>query len=179
MPTRKRVIRSLTPKGNWLRPDVRLPDEMRRANCSDLPLLVSLMAEFYAEAGYPLNDEAAAGAFAAIISDERLGYIWVIQEQHKDVGHLVVCLRFAMEFGGMIACLDDLYVQPASRNKGLGSAALTELSRFCATTGIRAMTVEVGHDNAAAQAVYRRAGFGETAGRQLLVLGLATPAYTV
>jgi GNAT superfamily N-acetyltransferase len=152
---------------------------MRRANRSDVPLLVSLMAEFYAEAGYPLNQEAAASAFAAIISDERLGYIWVIQEQHQDVGHLVVCLRFAMEYGGMIACLDDLYVQPASRNKGLGSAALTELSRFCETTGIRSMTVEVGHDNAPAQVVYRKAGFGEAPGRQLLVLGLATPTHII
>jgi ribosomal protein S18 acetylase RimI-like enzyme len=79
----------------------------------------------------------------------------------------------------MIACLDDLYVQPASRNKGLGSAALNQLSRFCVTTGIRAMTVEIGQDNAAAQAVYRRAGFGAAAGRQLLVLGLAAPTDTV
>jgi hypothetical protein len=38
---------------------------MRRASPNDIPLLVGLMAEFYAEGGYDLNHACAAGAFAA------------------------------------------------------------------------------------------------------------------
>ena len=61
---------------------------MRLANRNDLSLLVGLMAEFYAQAGYDLDHERAASAFAAMLADERLGYLWIIQEEHRDVGHI-------------------------------------------------------------------------------------------
>ncbi len=150
---------------------------MRRAGPNDIPLLVGLMAEFYAEGGYDLNHARAAGAFAAILADERLGYAWIIQADHQDVGHIVLTLKYAMEYGGMVACLDDLYVKPDWRNKGLSTGALIEVRDFCQKAGIRALTVEVGHSNGPAQTVYRRVGFAEAAGRQLLALELAAPTH--
>jgi len=150
---------------------------MRRANSSDIPLLVALMAEFCAEGGDDLNHARAGTAFAAIIGDERLGYVWIIQVENQDVGHLVLTLKYAMEYGGAIACLDDLYVRPDWRNKGLSTAALIEVRDFCETAGIRALTVEAGYQNGPAQTVYRRIGFAEASDRQLLVLALAAPTH--
>lgn len=152
---------------------------MRRATRDDVPLLVGLMAEFYAEAGYELDRERAAGAFAAMVADARLGYVWIIQADRCDVGHVVLTLKFAMEYGGVVGCLDDLYVQPGWRNKGLSTAALLEVRSFCETAGIRAITVEVGHNNSPAQKVYRRVGFAEPVDRQLLTLALAAPAHVL
>jgi len=137
------------------------------------------MAEFYAEGGYDLNHARATGAFAAILADERLGYVWIIQAEHQDVGHIVLTLKYAMEYGGMVACLDDLYVQPDWRNKGLSTGALVEIRSFCEGLGIRALTVEVGHNNGPAQTVYRRVGFAEAADRQLLALALAAPTHNL
>jgi len=54
-----------------------------------------------------------------------------------------------------------------------------EVKTFCQGMGIRALTVEVGDDNGPAQAAYRRAGFAEAAGRQLLALPLAAPTHVV
>ncbi|MGH9664397.1 MAG: GNAT family N-acetyltransferase [Bryobacteraceae bacterium] len=150
---------------------------MRRASPNDIPLLVGLMAEFYAEAGYDLNHAHAAGAFAAILGDERLGYVWILTADRQDVGHIVVTLRYAMEYGGLVACLDDLYVAPSWRNKGISTAALLEARNFCERAGIRALTVEVGHNNGPAQTVYRRVGFVEAVDRQLLALALAAPTH--
>jgi GNAT superfamily N-acetyltransferase len=135
------------------------------------------MTEFYAEGNYELDAERASGAFAAILGDERLGYIWIIDAEHKDVGHAVLTLRYAMEYAGLVGCLDDLYVQPGWRDKGLSTAALFEIRRFCESAGIRAMTVEVGHINSPAQSVYRRVGFVELANRKLLALPLAAPTH--
>ena len=152
---------------------------MRRALPSDIPLLISLMTEFYAESGYELNRALVAGAFAAILAEERLGYVWLIQDEGEDAGYLVVTIRFGMEYGGRMACLDDLYVVPSHRNRGLSTAALIHVRGFCEEMGIRALTVEVGHSNGPAQTVYRRVGFVEAADRQLLALALANPAHTV
>jgi GNAT superfamily N-acetyltransferase len=135
------------------------------------------MAEFYAEAGYALNQARAAAAFTAILADERLGYVWILQAEHQDVGHIVLTLKYAMEYSGLIACLDDLYVKPDWRNRGLSTGALIEVRNFCERVGIRALTVEVAHNNGPAQTVYRRVGFAEAADRQLLALALAAPTH--
>ena len=152
---------------------------MRLANLDDISLLVDLMAEFYAEAAYQLDHGRARAAFASILADERLGSVWIIQADRQDVGHLVLTLRYAMEYGGLIACLDDLYVKAGWRNRGLATNALVEIRDFCEKGGIRALTVEVDPSNGAAQTVYRRVGFTETIGRQLLALSLAPPTHIV
>jgi GNAT superfamily N-acetyltransferase len=84
--------------------------------------------------------------------------------------------RSSMEYGGIIAFVDDLFVQRPFRRAGLGAAALAEVRDFCASRGVRAIFVETGQDNVAAQAVYRRAGFVNT-DRQLLMLKLAEPTH--
>ena len=138
-----------------------------------------MMSDFYSESGYVLAADVAEGAFAALLSDERLGYVWLIEEESTHVGYLVLTLRFGMEYGGLMACLDDLYVVPHRRNRGLSTAALLEVRDFCKTLGIRAITVEVGFSNGAAQAVYRRLGMVDAQDRQLLTLALAQPTHVV
>jgi ribosomal protein S18 acetylase RimI-like enzyme len=53
---------------------------------------------------------------------------------------------------------------------------MSELRKFCASQGIRALNVETGHDNAAALAVYRKAGFVEI-DHAHLTLPLAEPTH--
>jgi GNAT superfamily N-acetyltransferase len=149
---------------------------VRKATRDDVPRLVALMAEFYAEGGYPLNRHRAAEAFVALLADDRLGHVWFIQANAQDVGHVVVTLCFSMEYGSLIAFVDDLFVQAPFRRAGLATAALAEVRAFCAERAVRALFVGVGADNVAGQAVYRRIGFVNTE-RQLLALSLANPTH--
>jgi len=75
--------------------------------------------------------------------------------------------------------VDDLFVVPQHRNKGLSTAALQEVRNFCQNRGVRAITVEVGPGNEAAQTVYRRLGLTEAPDRQLLALALERPTHIV
>ena len=84
-----------------------------------------------------------------------------------------------MEYGGMIGHIDDLYVAPQQRNKSFSTALLETLRGFCEQQGVCALTVEVGHDNAAAQAVYRRLGMLEVTDRQVLSVALARASHFV
>jgi GNAT superfamily N-acetyltransferase len=122
---------------------------------------------------------SAEKAFTAILSDERFGYVWLIDDEAKVVGYVVLTLRFGMEYGGLMACLDDLFVVPQSRNKGLITAALVQVRDFCKSIGVRAITVEVSHSNGSAQTVYRRLGLAEAPDRQLLALALASPMHVI
>jgi ribosomal protein S18 acetylase RimI-like enzyme len=147
---------------------------MRQASIEDAPRLVDLMTEFYAESATPLDLTRAADAFETLLADDRLGKIWLIQAGTDDVGYAVVTFSYSMEFAGRNAFLDDLFIQSAYRGSGLGTAALAEVRAFCVRRGVRALHLETGRDNVAAQALYRRAGFVAT-NRELLTLVLAQP----
>src|SRR5262245_4391616 len=114
---------------------------MRKASPDDVQQLVAMMEEFYAEGGYPLNHRRATDAFTALIADERLGYVFFIQADGRDVGYVVVTLCYSMEYGGPNAFVDDLFVRKPFRGAGLGTAALTEARAFCAKRGVRAIHV--------------------------------------
>jgi GNAT superfamily N-acetyltransferase len=149
---------------------------MKKASPSDVQKLVTLMAEFYVEGGYRLNHQRAAEAFATLLGDDRLGHVWFIQADGRDVGYVVLTLCYSMEYGGLSAFVDDLFVRVPYRRAGLGTAALTHVRSFCAKNGVRAIHVETGRDNHAAQKVYSRIGFTHT-DRQLLGLRLASPTH--
>ena len=149
---------------------------MRKASPDDIQQLVAMMTEFYAESAYTLNQRRATDAFTALLADERLGHVWFIQSESESVGYIVVTLCYRMEFGGLSAFVDDLFVRPAFRGAGLGTGALAEVRTLCAAHGIRAIHVETGRENVAAKAAYRRAGFVDT-DRLHLTLGLDNPAH--
>lgn len=135
-----------------------------------------MMDESYAEGGYALIHQRATEAFATLLADDRLGFVWFIQANGQDVGYVVLTLCYSMEYGGPSAFVDDLFVRLPFRRAGLGTAALTELRDFCAERGVRAIHVETGRNNIAAQTVYHRVGFTDT-DRQLLALKLANPTH--
>ena len=154
---------------------------MRPAASADIETLVDLMGEFYAESGYVLDREHAAQAFAALLAEPRLGRVWLVEAHAPDAGvaaagYVVLTFAFGMEYGGLMAAIDDLYIRPAYRNRGLGGAALIEVRERCAKLGVRAIGVEVDAGNDAARAVYRRTGFVAT-DRLLMTLRLADPTY--
>jgi ribosomal protein S18 acetylase RimI-like enzyme len=148
---------------------------VREATPEDVPGLLDLMKEFYAEAGYVLDEPEARASFQSLLDEPRLGRVWVAEQDGDVAGYVVVSFVFAMEHGGTMGVVDDFFVRPESRGAGLGTALLTGVRSACAGLGVRALRVEVGHDNAPAQAVYRAAGF-ETLDRRLMAVRLYGPA---
>ena len=149
---------------------------VRSAAAEDVTTLVCLMTDFYAESGYTLDRPHAAEAFAALLADEQLGRVWLVEQGPAAAGYIAITFVFAMEYGGRMAVVDDFYVRPEARGAGLGTAALAEVRRACTALGVRAMRVEVGRDNAVAQAAYRSAGFA-TVDHQLMTVALAAPSH--
>ena len=151
----------------------------RAATLLDVPALVDLMREFYAESAYPLDAAWAARAFSHLLADPSRGAVWLLASGGDTVGHVVLSVRFAMEFGGLLAYIDDLYVRPAHRRRGAAGAGLDALLSECRRRGCRAVEVEVAPDNGAAQALYRRYGLqpaGDSREHLRLVLSADRPA---
>jgi ribosomal protein S18 acetylase RimI-like enzyme len=132
---------------------------VREAGQSDVVTLAGLMRDFHAESGYDLETSRAARAFEALLARPDLGRVLVAERGGVVAGYIVVTFVFTMDEAGLAAVIDDFYVRPEARGEGLGKATLAAARRVCRDLGIGALRVEVGADNARAQAVYRSAGF--------------------
>jgi ribosomal protein S18 acetylase RimI-like enzyme len=145
----------------------------RRATPDDIPVLVDLMEEFYAEADYPLDRQWATNSFSTLLRDESFGAVWIIFHDGAPAGHIVLTIRFSMEYGGFDAFIDDLFIRSNYRRQGLGRAALKALFDECARRRVLAVHVEVGQDNLAANALYHSYGLEPGSdGRQMLTVRL-------
>lgn len=146
---------------------------IRTAALPDIPDLVGLMDDFYAEAHVPLDRSIAEGTFAALLQQPSLGVVWLMLQDGLPAGYVVLTTRFSMEYGGIDGFIDDLFVRPAFRRRGLAASALAHLLSEAHRRRLIALHVEVGTDNQPAQALYRSLGMApHTDGRQVLSVAL-------
>ncbi|MFO1036663.1 MAG: GNAT family N-acetyltransferase [Geminicoccaceae bacterium] len=131
---------------------------LRRVGRDDLPLLIELARAFRAEDGHPLRPEGER-ALAEVCAGEPLARGYLIEVEGRTVGYTVLGLGFGIEFGGRDVFVDDLYIVPEARGRGLGKAVMTLLETEARGLGAKAMHLVVDPENAPARAVYSRAGF--------------------
>jgi ribosomal protein S18 acetylase RimI-like enzyme len=130
---------------------------IRQAGAADIPALVDLMEAFYAESSYPLDRDWAGKSFETLLAQPALGAIWVA-DNGRLLGHAVLTVRYAMEFGALAAAIDDLFVHASYRRQGVAHALLTALLDDCSARGCKSIHVEVGASNTGATALYGRFG---------------------
>jgi GNAT superfamily N-acetyltransferase len=150
--------------------------EIRPAGMVDVPALVGLMQAFYAEANIPLAASPAAHAFTALLAAPHLGAVWLALRGGETVGHVVLTVAFSMEYGGPRGFIDDLYVRPSARGRGVGAALLAAAHAGASERGVRALCVETGLADHPARGLYARAGYVES-GHALLIQPLARPVH--
>jgi ribosomal protein S18 acetylase RimI-like enzyme len=131
-----------------------------RATAADLPALLALMRDFYAAEHLVFTAEVEQAA-SELIGNPSLGSAFMVQDDRGVAGYFVLCYGFSVERGGKTALLDELYIIPASRGKGLGKAALAQAITLAKTAGCRTLHLEVDHANDLARNFYDRAGFTE------------------
>ena len=147
---------------------------IERARHEDIPALVALMGEFYAESSYTLDCAWAEASFQRLLHDDTFGTAWLARDGGEPAGYVVLTLRYSMEFGALAGMIDDLFVRPRFRRKGAASALLTSLVDTCRKVHVAALHVEVDPGNAAATALYGKFGLRPyTVERQTLTLELA------
>jgi len=131
---------------------------VRTATSDDREVVLELAAEFHEFAGYSF-DASVQQAVEELAARHRWGVILLADQNDQSVGYGAVCYGFSVEFGGRDAFIDELYVRPSARGRGVGRALLEEMIGHCRVLGIRAVHLEVDHGNDQAAALYERLGF--------------------
>jgi diamine N-acetyltransferase len=123
----------------------------------DLPLLEQLVRAYYLEDGHTFRDRQPA-ALAALVTGEPLARAWLIRVGPRPVGYVVLTLTFSVEASGREACVDEFYLIPEMRNRGLGSRALALVEAEARNLHVRRIFLEVQRGNRVI-GLYRRAGY--------------------
>jgi GNAT superfamily N-acetyltransferase len=133
--------------------------EFTRAGVAELETLLPMMREFYAHEQLAFDEAAARRALLGLLQHEAYGRVFLIWWKGELAGYAVLTLGYSLEFHGVDAFVDELYLREHARGKGLGRQALDFLASTCQELGVLALHLEVEHQNARAQAVYRQFGF--------------------
>lgn len=134
------------------------------AEDEDLPTLERFAAGFNAEDNHGFGPRQKR-ALAEISARPDWGAVRMIRTLEGDAGYAIVCYGYSVEFGGRDGFIDEIYVDPAHRGRGIGGAALAALMDNARRAGFAALHLEVMLENKRAQALYERLGFEVRAAR--------------
>ena len=134
----------------------------------DFEPLLNLARAMNAEDGHPLDGRAEA-AVAGLLRPETAAWAWFAQEMPgpRVVGYVALCAGYSIEHGGRDGFVDELYVIPEARGRGLGAALMAFAEKAAREKGISTLHLEVERGNARAQTLYRSRGYEDT-GRVLM-----------
>lgn len=138
------------------------------AKSDDLPKLSALVAAFHAESGIEMSDEARTNGLAPLLDGIPHGAAYLLGPARAPVGYVIVTFGWSVEFGGMDGFVDELYLRPAVRGRGIATEVLLALPKALAEAGMKAIHLEVAADNATAQSLYERTGFRTRDGYRLM-----------
>jgi GNAT superfamily N-acetyltransferase len=87
------------------------------------------------------------------------GLVLLASERGRDLGVAVVSFTWTVERGGKTCWLDELYVAPEARGRGIGRKLLRRALVESRRAGCVAMELEVVHGHSRAARLYVREGF--------------------
>lgn len=133
---------------------------------ADGAALLDFARAFHEGDGHPLGDTGERGVARAAAGDP-LVRAWFVTEHGGRVGYAVLTLGFSILHGGRDGFIDDLYLVPEARGRGIGGAVMAMLEDEARRLGIQALHLEVETSNARAEALYASRGY-EASPRRLM-----------
>jgi ribosomal protein S18 acetylase RimI-like enzyme len=109
------------------------------------------------------DEPASRASFRQLVSLPTFGRTWLLCEENKPVGYIVLTIGFSFEFHGHDAFIDELYVDTAYRRRGFGRQAVAFAEEKAREMGVNAVHLEVDRGNEPALELYRRAGYEDHA----------------
>jgi ribosomal protein S18 acetylase RimI-like enzyme len=112
------------------------------------------------EHSLPNNDDETRAVIKQLLADASRGFILAAGlPDGSVVGIALGCSYLGVEHGGLSGWIEELYVTPEWRGRGLGSKLIEELIRVARDGGWRALDLEVTADHQRVVSLYRRHGF--------------------
>lgn len=121
--------------------------------------LLSMMGDFFYMFQYPFDRETREEQIKKLFTQKDWGHLFIFREGDQDAGYLMLAFGYSFEFGGRIGFIDELYIKPDFRGKGLGKIILKQLKEKMEGIGLASLRLEVEQYNQQAIRLYESEGF--------------------
>lgn len=142
--------------------------QLTLAKPDDLERLTRLVTDFHAEQGIDQDEDTRRAALVPLLEGCPHGAAYLIGPGRAPIGYIIVSFGWSVEFGGMDGFVDELYIRPAVRSRGIGSEVLMSLPKALAKAGLKALHLEVRAEDDRAHRFYRKLRFQPREGYTLL-----------
>jgi GNAT superfamily N-acetyltransferase len=92
---------------------------------------------------------------------------WVAANNGRIVGYLLIVFVLSLEYGGLMAEVDEFFVEPDARGCGIGVAMLRSAEEALRRLGVERLQLQLGVENQGAREFYSRCGFARRLGFDL------------
>jgi GNAT superfamily N-acetyltransferase len=107
----------------------------------------------------PFDERRRRVIFEEFLTEATSGRAWLIFEDEKLAGYVILTLGFSFEYRGREAFIDELYLDERFRGRGIGRGTMEFVEEEARKLSVNAIHLEATPENAAAVALYRRVGF--------------------
>ncbi len=143
--------------------------DIRPVTAQDIPALLPLIEQYWLFEDLAGFDPARVGReLGRAIADPKLASGWIAVVRGEAVGYLLAVYVFSLEHLGLTAEIDEFFLLPSARGKGVGVALLRLAEAEFVRRGCTNVFLQLGKGNDAARAFYRAHGYGEREGFDLL-----------
>lgn len=120
---------------------------------------IALCREFYHSDAvlHPLPESHYERTWQELQRSDAYAVAYALEWEGEVAGYVLLARTFSQEAGGMVVWLDEMYVRPAFRSRGLGAECFAFVEREFA--GAARLRLEVEPDNRRAKALYARLGY--------------------
>ena len=143
---------------------------IRKMQRDDSEIVTNMMREFYTSPA--VITQGSEKIFAAnvenILSGATCAEGFVFETDKKIIGYGITARSYSTEFGGECIWLEDIYIKPEYRGRGIGTKFIRHIKEIYPDKILR---LETEHDNAAALKMYKRLGFKELPYLELVCCG--------
>ncbi len=129
------------------------------AKPGDIETILPLIAAFHNEAGIAQDDAGRRAAVAPLLDGSPHGAIYIAGPVRAPIGYAMISFGWSLKFGGLDGILDEIYIRPGVRGRGIGSDMLAALPRALGAAGLRTLHLEVARNDAGTRAFYERMHF--------------------
>jgi ribosomal protein S18 acetylase RimI-like enzyme len=131
---------------------------IRPAKKSDADAIAPLFDQYRQFYGKPSEPERARKFIGDRLTNSE-SVILVAEDAGKILGFVQLFPSFTSLETGRLWVLNDLYVSPGGRGKGIGRALMNAAREHAETTGAKQLTLETMDDNMVAWSLYESLGY--------------------
>lgn len=123
-------------------------------------LVLALMQRSHEERALPHDDAHRENVIAPLLDGSPLGAVWLIGPARAPLGYVLISFGWSVDLGGMIGWVEDIYIRPSVRKRGIGTEVLHAVAVTLHRADLRALHVRIPGGNDAMARFCAKAGFG-------------------